>query len=50
MVIDYYSTEKPYRADVDTGKFFLLYKGEKYNKIARSCGVKLLCEGKKINL
>ena len=50
VLIDYYNTPKKQRSTVNTGEFTLLHKGKKFSNMAPTCGLKLVCEGKKIKI
>ena len=51
VVIDYAETPKKKRSELDTGGFVLIHKAKKYgNAPVHSCGLNLMCEGKKIKI
>ncbi len=49
-MVDYYSAPKKRRSEVDVGKFLLIHKGKKCAEAPRTCGVNLVCEGRKIKI
>ena len=52
VIMDYYHGEKKEGGEViDTGDFSLLYKAQKCTSLPmHTCGLNLVCEGKKIKI
>lgn len=46
VVVDYRDS----MGRADTGGFARMYRGTDYTKLVRSCGLNLICEGKKVKL
>ena len=45
VIIEYRNA--PDKSKVDTGLFKQIYQGRNFTKLVRSCGLNLVCEGKK---
>jgi len=50
VIIDYKCAPKSKKPDIETGGYILIHKGKKFTKMPRTCGLSLVCEGKKIKI